>query len=299
MIRLRLAAGLLLGLPLGLAFVPADAAPPRPAASSAPARIDSLEVNADAGLLPGSRVDFTLRGSPGGRARVQVLGAGIELALREGAPGLYTGDYTVRRTDRVDAGATLRASIDAGARSVVADYAFPPSFKAHQQAMARAVPQALPAAEPPAQPSAPPQAASSAPLPGPFPAPPVSETSPAPAATSPPSPGADTAPLTLLVLHPTPEAVVDGSEVVVEGRTAPHALVRAEVDAVPPSIGGRMRVARNITRQTLQADADGRFSLTFGPQQVLPGTRFEVDLSATRDGLSTPRQRLVLYQKQG
>jgi hypothetical protein len=83
---------------------------------------------------------------------------------------------------------------------------------------------------------------------------------------------------------------------VVSGRTAPHATVRVEVHAVPPVIGSRLGVAQKVAEQTVQADANGNFSFSLGSHRSLPGTRYEVSMTANQ-GNQTAEQKLVLHQR--
>ena len=106
--------------------------------------------------------------------------------------------------------------------------------------------------------------------------------------------------LLLEVLRPSfPLRLDAASGVVVEGRTAPHALVRARVDAVPPAAAGRASVAQLVMEETVQADADGNFRVSLGPQRAATGTRFEIALRASQGAQSTPEQRLVVLPAQG
>lgn len=89
-----------------------------------------LEVNADSGLTPGSQLRLTLDASPRGQASARLPGINVELPLREVTPGRYSGQYTVRRTDRIDPSAVIRVSFSAGGRALSSDYTFPPSFMA-------------------------------------------------------------------------------------------------------------------------------------------------------------------------
>jgi hypothetical protein len=107
-------------------------------------------------------------------------------------------------------------------------------------------------------------------------------------------------PLSLQVLQPTAGTLVTASSgLLIEGRTAPNALVRTRIDAVPPVVPGRASVAQIVMEETVQADADGRFRISLGPQRAVPGTQFEIGLRATRGEQSTPEQRLVAVQGQG
>ena len=109
----------------------------------------------------------------------------------------------------------------------------------------------------------------------------------------------DAGPMVLQITSPGPNAVIDASQLVLQGRTAPGATVNVKVVAVPPTAPGRLAVAQAVTDQTLQADANGNFSLNFGPQRYAPGTRFEVQLIAKHGALAAAEQRLTLFQRQG
>jgi hypothetical protein len=358
-----LAASLFLALCTGLApgggwLMPAHA---QARSSSAPV-IQGLEVNADAGLSPGSTLEFTVRGTPKSIARVQVTGSSLTLPLKETRPGVYTGSHTVRKSERgLVAGKLIRADLTANGRTSTANFSFPPSFAAEQQAgnalpagprvdrfVAEPVARLEPGAELKFTLQGTPGSRASVQLPGLPLTIPLREISPgyysgsytlrkadvvgsgpvvatlrsgervvtaqlaAPlsrSATASAAPVAPAAPatmgaapasaLTLQVTSPGPNAVIDASQAVLQGRTAPGANVHVKVDAVLPSAPGRMSVAQSVTEQTVQADGNGNFSLNFGPQRFAPGTRFEVQLSARQGTQATPGQRLVLYQRQG
>jgi hypothetical protein len=262
-----------------LLVVPAHAQPtPTPQATAtlgASPVIDGVNINADAGLAPGSTLDITLRGTPRGQAAVLLPGGGGLLRLREREPGLYVGSYTVGQADRIDPQAPIRATVAQGPRSTIASFRFPPSFRDPETATAvkPAVPLESGAAHGP-------DAAQSTAIMG----------AAAPAAVVP------------LVLQVTPPAstVVDArAGVVLEGRTAPNALVRTRVDAVPPAAPGRASVAQLVMEETVQADAEGRFRVRVGPQRAAPGTHFEIGLRASQGEQSTPEQRLVLVMGDG
>jgi hypothetical protein len=97
-----------------------------------------------------------------------------------------------------------------------------------------------------------------------------------------------------------------GQEVTtIRGRTAPFATVSVRVDAVSPP-GRRLEagVAQELAAETVQADANGEFSFHFNPRYVrdnasslpVPGTRYDVSITASRDNTST-ESRLVLFQR--
>lgn len=99
--------------------------------AAAPAAIEALEVNADSGFAPGSTLVFTLRGTPSSIARVQVAGTNVSLPLTESRPGVYTGQFTVRRTERgLVPDALIQAELTHSGRTVNTDFSFPPSFAA-------------------------------------------------------------------------------------------------------------------------------------------------------------------------
>jgi hypothetical protein len=183
------------------------------------------------------------------------------------------GHYKVRQADHIDANAPIRASVAQGARSTIASFRFPPSFRDVDTAAVKpVVPLESGAAHAP-------DAAQSTAIMG------------AAAPTAAP-----------LVLEVTPPAngVLDARDgVMLEGRTSPNALVRTRVDAVPPAPAGRASVAQIVMEETVQADAEGRFRIHVGPQHATPGTHFEIGLRASQGEQSTPEQRLVLVMADG
>jgi hypothetical protein len=245
-----------------------------PAGSPTSPVIDGVEVNADAALAAGSTLDLTVRGTPHGRASVLLPGSAGPLVLREADPGVYVGHYTVRDVDHIDPEGAIRTSVAAGARTTIARFRFPPSFRTTESAAVRPV---VPIAAAPAHAPTVPQSTA---------------TMGAAAVTA--------TPLSLQVLQPTAGTLVTASSgLLIEGRTAPNALVRTRIDAVPPVVPGRASVAQIVMEETVQADADGRFRISLGPQRAVPGTQFEIGLRATRGEQSTPEQRLVAVQGQG
>lgn len=339
----------------------ADDVTPRPLAAPA---VSGVEVDADAGLAPGSTLRITLRGTPGGKAHAHVGGPGIDVPLPEGAPGVYSGQYTLRRTDRIAPSDVIRTTLAVGPRVVVSNRALPPSLQAQQQAATQPLRPLLPRPvqdelrierfvvvpvdrlEPGTElrfaVDGPPDARVTFELPNIANSLPMREQQPghyvgsytlrrqdtlgtgpvvatlragersvsaplsnrlllgaAPAtaqmgAAPRPVPAAPV-PLSLQVTSPAPGTAVD--TVMVQGRTAPRADVRVAVDIVPPAAPGLMSVAQPVAQQTVQADAEGNFSFSLGPQRVQPGTRYEVLLNASQGTQVTPGLRLVLYQR--
>ncbi len=101
--------------------------------------------------------------------------------------------------------------------------------------------------------------------------------------------------LTLEVQSPANNSQVPAGPVTVRGRTAPRTSVAIEVRATT-SLVGFFGVTQNILSRTVTADAQGNFSFQFQSRFTAPGTRYEADLTATRDG-ETRQQRLVLIQQ--
>lgn len=60
--------------------------------------IERFVLNARGGIEPGREVRFRLAGDAGGRAWVRIPGV-ADVQLQEQRPGVYVGDYTVRRRD--------------------------------------------------------------------------------------------------------------------------------------------------------------------------------------------------------
>jgi hypothetical protein len=263
--------------------------------------IDSIQVQADAALEPGSSLQFSVRGTPGGEARVRLPGPdGTDVALRETDRGVYTGNYTVRRADRIDPMGALRSSLTVGPATSVTQHWFPASIRDAQAHAAPVTPPSTIAATPlpplgqPTPAAAPAAAAPAAAAPNVTLAPVIPykpETQVMGAPTAP------QAPLWLQVLSPGPRASVDIGDVVVRGRTLPGAEVRVQVDAVPPAPAGVTVVAQPVMQQTVRADAQGEFSFTIGPQRAPPGMRYDVLLRASDGTRSTPEQRLVLIHR--
>ncbi len=70
-----------------------------PVAATAP--ISTFSVIAADGFQPGDELSFSLKGKPGGAARVVVQGVDKRIALTEVARGVYEGGYVIRRQDRL------------------------------------------------------------------------------------------------------------------------------------------------------------------------------------------------------
>ncbi|HWI81596.1 hypothetical protein [Ramlibacter sp.] len=105
------------------------ALPTTAAARPATPEVSSLEVASDNGVNPGSRLQFTLQGTPGARASVRIRGVRDPIPLRETARGVYRGQYIVGRADDIDTGDKIRAILRHGNRTVTASYDVPPGLR--------------------------------------------------------------------------------------------------------------------------------------------------------------------------
>lgn len=65
-------------------------------------KIAAFDVSAPDRVRPGDELKFSMNGSPGGKARVAVVGVQERIALTEVRGGVYEGAYTLRRRDHAD-----------------------------------------------------------------------------------------------------------------------------------------------------------------------------------------------------
>jgi hypothetical protein len=92
-------------------------------AQQAAPEVRSLQVSADEGLEPGSRMTFTLVGTPRADAEVRVASLRDAIPMQETSRGVYVGHYTLRRGDRASPDSEVRATLRVGNRSSSASYA--------------------------------------------------------------------------------------------------------------------------------------------------------------------------------
>lgn len=74
-------------------------------------RIDGFDVEPVRQPAAGNELVFTLYGSPGGTATVQINGATGSLPLVETEPGVYEGTYTIRKRDKIVPASTATANL--------------------------------------------------------------------------------------------------------------------------------------------------------------------------------------------
>lgn len=126
-------AALFLLLPAAAVLV---ALPAAAVAQQAAPEVQSLQVASDGGLDAGSRLQFTVEGTPRAQASVRIQGIQRNIPLREVSRGVYTGGYTIKRQDRIDESSPIRATLRARNRSVSANYGFPAGIAGQQVAVA-------------------------------------------------------------------------------------------------------------------------------------------------------------------
>ncbi|MCK9381999.1 MAG: glycine zipper 2TM domain-containing protein [Sulfuritalea sp.] len=114
-------------------------------AASAAARIDGFDVEPVAKPAAGNELAFTLYGSPGGTAAVQIGGATGGVVLVETEAGVYEGTYTIRKRDKITARSTATANLRVGNRVASAILDEPLIGRASPR---RPAPQAISAAGP-------------------------------------------------------------------------------------------------------------------------------------------------------
>jgi hypothetical protein len=115
-------AALVLLAPVAAVFT---ALPSAALAQPATPQVRGLEVTSDNGIHPGSRLRFTLRGSPHAQASIHIRGVQGRIPLREVERGVYTGRYVIARGDRIEEGSRIRALLRHGNREVAVNYSIP------------------------------------------------------------------------------------------------------------------------------------------------------------------------------
>lgn len=301
-------------------------------------KIDRFTVAPVDKLEPGAELRFTLNGAPGGTAEFDIPGVINNVAMREVRPGVYEGGYTIRRLDNLAPSRPVVATLRIAGRAVtstltqplIAD-ARPPVIRNMSPrdgesvtrsattsvsgtfddaggvgvdpksvrimlagrdvtAAAQITPQFftyradLPAGRYAADVTARDMVGNA-----------VRQTWSFDVASA-----VSAAPATVLlqVTSHANNASVEGSPVVVRGRTAPGAVVDVKVSAVG-TLAGLFGMNQDLLTQRVQADGNGNFSFSFTPQLPLPGTRYEVSMTAGKDGMVPTETKLVLFQKQG
>lgn len=77
-------------------------------------RIEGFNVDEVQRLTPGTELDFSLYGTPGGQATLSIAGTSRNLALSEVEAGVYEGTYTISSRDKITARSPVTANLRVG-----------------------------------------------------------------------------------------------------------------------------------------------------------------------------------------
>ena len=321
-------------LPVGIGG--RDVAAPAPAAPPPGLKIDRFSVAPIDRMEPGAELRFTLNGAPGGRADFDIPGVIDNVPMREVQPGVYEGAYTIRRMDNLAPSRPAVATLRVGDRTVsstltqplIAD-ARPPVIRNVSPRDGETVPRSGATSvsgtfDDVGGVGVDPQSVriviagrdvtSAAQITAQF----FTYRADLPVGRYPVEVTArdmvgngmrqnwtfnvaapvNAAPTTvqLQVTSHTNNATVERGAVVVRGRTVPGAVVDVKVNAVGTLVGV-FGLNQELMSQRVQADRNGDFSFSFTSQVPLPGTRYEVTMTAGRDGMAATETQLVLFQK--
>lgn len=89
---------------------------------------------------------------------------------------------------------------------------------------------------------------------------------------------------------------VSGSSFTVEGRTEPNASVQIKATSVT-SLAGIIGAQQTLANQTVQADADGNFSLRMRPTIVTSGSTYTIELTGIQGDTTSPTTTIKLRQQ--
>ncbi len=312
----------------------AAAAPPVPQA--APLAIERFGVTPVARIEPGAELRFVLFGTPGARATFTIDGVVQNVAMAEVRPGRYEGAYTIRRNDNFPPSLNITSALEGNgqvARSrlnqaLLVD-AQPPTIRnlaPHNNETVTGNPVTVSATfDDRGGVGVDPKSvkiliggqdvtrnASITPQfitwrgdlqPGSWPVQVTAADNVGNAVrqdwlfnvASAQSPPPAAAALPLEITSHANNAQVSGGAVEVRGRTAPDAKLDVQVQAVA-SIAGLFGINQQVLNQTLRSDAAGNFAFSFQSQVPVPGTRYEVTVTASKGNLSR-EARLVLFQQ--
>ena len=85
-----------------------------PVMANGPARIERFDVRGDDSLTAGNELNFTVYGTPGAKVDMAIDGARGVFFLPEVKPGEYSGEYTIRRADRIQPNSVVTANLRMG-----------------------------------------------------------------------------------------------------------------------------------------------------------------------------------------
>lgn len=213
-------------------------------------------------VVPGVPLNFTLTGTPGGRAAFSIKGVGYNFPMREVKSGVYQGQYIVRQEDKLPESEEM----------VIA------SLQANNQLIQTALDQPL---------FVKPQTGDRVVL--------VTSDQPLPINAS-FSTGSEmaTSQLPIEILSPQDNSQVDGT-ITVRGRSFPSTSLNLTVQAIT-SMAGTAGVNRNILSQAIKTDSQGNFGFAFNPAIADSGTRYEINLSTTNEEQPIQRTLVIFHQ---
>ena len=319
-----------LGPAPGATAAPAPVPAPQPAAS----KIDRFTVTPIGKIEPGADLRFAMVGTPGARASFTIEGVAKNVPMQEVTRGNYEGSYTIRRLDHFPATVNIFGTLEVNGQAVgarlnqalIAD-ATPPVIRnvspRDGETVAAGNPTSISAAfddsggvgvdagsvrvlvggrDVTQRSKVTPQFFNYREnlQPGRYAVEVIAKdlagntvryawtfsVAPQPAPAS----------LPLQILSHANNAQVSSGTIEIRGRTAPDARVDAQVQGLS-SVAGFFGVTQKVYDQSLRADPNGNFAFSFRSQIAVPGTRYEITLTATKADLRTETQ-LVLFQQQ-
>ncbi|MDP3136558.1 MAG: glycine zipper 2TM domain-containing protein [Burkholderiaceae bacterium] len=92
----------------------------RPGVANGSLRIDRIELDPPYALTTGSRLGFTLRGTPRADASVRIQGVRGKVVLQETQPGVYQGSYDIKNRDRIENNASITGVLRVGNKQTTA-----------------------------------------------------------------------------------------------------------------------------------------------------------------------------------
>jgi outer membrane lipoprotein SlyB len=105
---------------LSLGLIPGSANAQQYSNHASALRIDGFSVDEVRNLIPGTDLNFSISGTPGGTATLLIAGAQRGLTLSEVEPGLYDGTYTISGRDSITAQSAVTANLRRGNQVVSA-----------------------------------------------------------------------------------------------------------------------------------------------------------------------------------
>lgn len=97
-----------------LALLPLQATAQTHNHAQAAPRIEGFNVDEVQRLIPGTELDFSLYGTPGGQASLSIAGTSRVLYLSEVEAGVYEGTYTISSRDKIAARSLVTANLRVG-----------------------------------------------------------------------------------------------------------------------------------------------------------------------------------------